>query len=396
MSKQGMGRLPQKQSAGENNGATMARWMMAGVLVGFILARIERNPLGQFQAGSAGILEMQTEVSSSHTTYKTPTYQKYPWEGIPKEEVGHALVQKGFVDFIDDSRRLFLEETLDEFLTIYKDRPDKTNLCGMRINHSYSLFLAIRQIQPTTIIENGVNAGHSTYIMRAAAPQAKIYPIDPLVKPICNQGERWIDNTGNSYYYTGDNFQDFTEIDWGSKIRHGEIDPDKTLVLIDDHMDPSTRYPTLLKYGFRHVLLEDNYKQGKGATGGDKAGWLPKQIFHRNDKDAQFIWQITKRYAEFPPIVPHLMAKEWTEPSKKAGGFLHYTDDPTTLVAPLLRPDLDQQDKALYEKICASLGADPTLRDNESYMQLMNYNQFAYLELYPMSPRLMQFWNNQS
>mmetsp|Transcript_19651 Transcript_19651/g.47461 ORF Transcript_19651/g.47461 Transcript_19651/m.47461 type:complete len:88 (+) Transcript_19651:990-1253(+) len=86
------------------------------------------------------------------------------------------------------------------------------------------------------------------------------------------------------------------------------------------------------------------------------------------------------------------MAKESTEPSKKAGGFLHHTDDLTTLVAPLLRPDLDTEDQKLYEKICESVKADPRLRDIDSYMQLMNYNQFAYMELVPLAPRLLELW----
>jgi len=217
-----------------------------------------------------------------------PKYQKHPWDGIPKQEVGHALVQKENVDFIDDSRRLFIDSgMLEEFLKVYEGRPDKTNLCGMRINHSYSLFLAIRSIKPTAIIESGVNAGHSTYIMRAAAgPDTKIYPIDPLDQPICKQNTRWIDTmTNNTEYYTGQNFKDLPDIDWTSKIKSGEVDPERTLVLLDDHLDPSTRYPTLLKYGFRHILFEDNYKKGKGATSGDKAGWLPKQLFHVDNKD---------------------------------------------------------------------------------------------------------------
>lgn len=338
-----------------------------------------------------------TSVSDNKTT-NTPTYQKnFPWDGIPQEEVGHPLVKKGFVDFIDNSRSLFLDgpnNLLDEFLTVYEGRPDKVNLCGMRINHSYSLFLAVKALKPTAIIESGVNAGHSTYIMRAAAgPDTKLYPMDPLEKPICNQQERWMDPTSNNEYFTGTNFKDFNEVDWAAKIKSGEIDPERTLVLLDDHLDPSTRYPTLVKMGFRHILLEDNYKANKGATQGDKAGWLPKQLFSRNDRDSQFFFQITKRYAEFPPLVPPILAKEYKKPSKPAGGFLHVTDDLKTLVAPLLRPDLDEDDRAIYEKICKSVGINPALTDDDSYMQVMNYNQFAYIELVPMAPRLMQFLN---
>jgi hypothetical protein len=40
----------------------------------------------------------------------------------------------------------------------------------------------------------------------------------------------------------------------------------------------------------------------------------------------------------------------------------------------------------------AKLGIDPELKDNDSYMQVMNYNQFAYMELTPMATRLMEKW----
>ena len=51
------------------------------------------------------------------------------------------------------------------------------------------------------------------------------------------------------------------------------------MVYFDDHLAFFSRVATLLKYGFRHVILEDNYKVGHGATQGDK--WAtPKQFFN--------------------------------------------------------------------------------------------------------------------
>ena len=38
------------------------------------------------------------------------------------------------------------------------------------------------------------------------------------------------------------------------------------------------RFSTILKFGFRHVMLEDNYKLGEGATPGDKAGFTVKGV----------------------------------------------------------------------------------------------------------------------
>lgn len=56
------------------------------------------------------------------------------------------------------------------------------------------------------------------------------------------------------------------------------------------------------------------------------------------------------------------------------------------IVHPILRPDLDENDMKLYKDIAAKLGYDPSLKDRESYLQFMNYNQIAYLELSPLTP----------
>jgi hypothetical protein len=328
--------------------------------------------------------------SSLRATEATVTSTASDWPGIAVEELGYPLVKKGRT-FVDQSRELLIEQHLDEFLAVYRDRPDKRNLCGIRINHAYALFIAVKFLQPTTIIESGVNAGQSTYFMRAASPNAKIFAIDPLDKPICGQEKRWIDEK-NAVYYTGANFQDIGAIDWAGKIKAGEVDPEKTLVFLDDHLEVFHRFVALMKNGFRHVLLEDNYKKREGATRQDKAGWTPKQMLHRIDDDSKFLWNNLVTYAEFPPLVAPILAKETTNERKAAGGFLHPDDNNKDIVAPILRAETNQEDKILYEKICKVLEVDPRLIDFDSYMQVMNYNQFTYFELLPMAPQLRSKW----
>lgn len=75
---------------------------------------------------------------------------------MPAAAIGHELVRKG-TSFVDRTRELFLEQ-LEEFLAVSEARPDKVNLCGIRINHAYALFLAIKVIRPASIVERGVNA----------------------------------------------------------------------------------------------------------------------------------------------------------------------------------------------------------------------------------------------
>ena len=75
---------------------------------------------------------------------------------------------------------------------------------------------------------------------------------------------RWIDDTNNEYL-TGSNFVDFDEVNWGERIQSGAIKPASTLVFVDDHKGFYKRFPTLMTFGFRHVINEDNYKIGEGA-----------------------------------------------------------------------------------------------------------------------------------
>jgi hypothetical protein len=90
--------------------------------------------------------------------------------------------------------------------------------------------------------------------------------IDPLDKPICGQEKRWIDSNPNTMYYTGNTFKEFGNIDWHTMIQTDkQVDPSKILVYFDYHRKVY-RFPTMMKHGFGHVLLEDNCKVGEGKN----------------------------------------------------------------------------------------------------------------------------------
>jgi len=112
-----------------------------------------------------------------------------------------------------------------------------------------------------------VNAGVSTYIIRAASPTTKIFAIDLLDEPICGQGKRWVDPSDLTINYTGENFTDLLELDWKGMIAKKEIDPSSTLVFLDDHLHAFNRIAGVMKFGIRHVVVEDNYKLGEGKFG---------------------------------------------------------------------------------------------------------------------------------
>lgn len=201
-----------------------------------------------------------------------PKTKEWPnWPAVAYEEVGHPLVTKGN-SFYNQAREIYFEQDasqngktlMDEFIEVYKNRPDPVNLCGIRINHALALFLAVKRIQPTLVVESGVNAGVSTYFIRAASPTTSIFAIDPLAEPICNQGKRWIDTSDKTINFTGEKFVDLLDLDWIGMISRKEIDVDKTLVFIDDHLHTYKRIAGVMKYGVRHVVIEDNYKNREG------------------------------------------------------------------------------------------------------------------------------------
>merc|ERR1711957_354190 len=110
-----------------------------------------------------------------------------------------------------------------------------------------------------------------------------------------------------------------------------------------------------------------NYKLGEGATPADKRS-TPKQYFlgEQYAESGKWLFDSLSIYAEFPPLVPPIMAKASTQPRKKAGGFMVANDTNDDIVHPILRPDLDNGDKKMYEDIARDLGVDQSLKDWES------------------------------
>ena len=128
----------------------------------------------------------------------------------------------------------------------------------------------------------------------------------------------------------------------------------------------------------------------KGATVNDKRS-TPKQMFYGQKwkKEGDWLFNNIVAYAEFPPIIPPIMAKEFKGERKEAGGFMVASDENEDIVHPILRPDLNDDDLKIYTDIATKLDIDPTLEDKMSYMQFMNYNQICHLELLPMPDTLL-------
>ena len=135
---------------------------------------------------------------------------------------------------------------IDEFSSIYPDRPVKDNYAGMKAPHMFAVWFMAKALQPDLIVESGVWKGQSTWLLEVACPQAKLISID-------------LDLDAREYLSTKANYsnRDFSEHDW-SEIT------DRSLVFFDDHQNAYRRLQQCKWFGFKHAILEDNYPAAQG------------------------------------------------------------------------------------------------------------------------------------
>merc|ERR1712007_97602 len=127
-----------------------------------------------------------------------------------------------------------------------------------------------------------------------------------------------------------------------------------------------------------------------GATQKDRMGFTFKQMLSRVDADSVWLRSNLVSYAEFPPLVSPMLAKGTTHPQKKEGALLHPAEPVSDLTKPILRFDAvtNRSDQEAFAKISTKIGADPSMKDADSYQQFMFYNYICYAELVRFSPRL--------
>lgn len=205
---------------------------------------------------------------------------------------------------------------LDEFHTLYNNRPIKDNTGGMRSVHMFLMWFALKTLKPKAVIESGVWLGAGTWFIEKACPHAKIYCIDlnlDRIKYRSNRAE-----------YLG---QDFSTIDWS------HLPKSETLLFFDDHQNAYERVKTAKWFGFEDIIFEDNYPPLQGDCYSLKKAFMhsgftftpaqsqtlkakikqkalsllsiPNRGYREiqpNEVDEKYLRQNLKVYYEFPPI----------------------------------------------------------------------------------------------
>ena len=137
-------------------------------------------------------------------------------------------------------------QQLEIFKDLYKQRPIKENIHGMRFQHMFATFFILKKLNPSFIIESGVFRGQSTWLIENTLPNSEILSID-------------IDLSKREYIskkakYSNIDFknQDFSNI------------PNDTLVFLDDHVNHYERLQQAKFFNIKNIILEDNYLADKG------------------------------------------------------------------------------------------------------------------------------------
>lgn len=203
---------------------------------------------------------------------------------------------------------------LEEFSSLYEQRPFKGNFGGMHSPHMFLFWFVLQHLKPKAIIESGVWRGQGTWFMERACPDAALYCIDIRPDFIYYRSKR-------ATYFD----RDFSMLDWSA------LPKDDTVVFFDDHRNAVEACKTAKWFGFRHLLFEDNYPPSQGdcyslkkAFAGVGFKMVPaqspwvrtKKAIERalgiakyrypqispNDTDAKHLRKHLEVYAELPPV----------------------------------------------------------------------------------------------
>lgn len=186
-------------------------------------------------------------------------------------------------------------ESISEFSTIYAERPIKDNQGGMMAPHMFAVWFITKKLSPDLIVESGIWKGQSTWLLEQACPRAELFSID------LNLGLRKYISERAVY-----SDRDFSEQDWLAVT-------DNSLAFFDDHQNAYSRVQQCSWFGFKHIILEDNYPVKQGDCYSLKkafanAGFEPsgKQgaegSVDKNDIDSRMLNKNLEVYYEFPPV----------------------------------------------------------------------------------------------
>lgn len=169
-----------------------------------------------------------------------------------------------------------------------------TNFGGTGLFHTFTIWVVLRKLKPKVIVESGVYRGFTSWMIARATED-----YSPLIVRVDPWEVGWNGVYGNPrpdtfVDYRGDNYMDFTRIDWDELFDEHFLSPEdkaSTLFILDDQADQLRRLEQLSRMGFQHVLVDENFVPAMGVAFSvkdacDKTGDL-RLAFARTDKSGE-------------------------------------------------------------------------------------------------------------
>lgn len=130
---------------------------------------------------------------------------------------------------------------VEEFWHLIPSAPVRQRRGGSGFNGSLQLYGAMRALRPRFVIESGVFRGLTTWVIRQACPEARIFCHDP-------------DLSGLQYR---DPEARYSRDDW-SKADWSMLEPAATVAFFDDHVSQARRVVEAHARGITRLLFDDD------------------------------------------------------------------------------------------------------------------------------------------
>lgn len=130
---------------------------------------------------------------------------------------------------------------VEEFWTLIPSAPVRQRRGGSGFNGALQLFVAMRALEPAFVIESGVFRGLTTWVIRQALPDARLFCHDP-------------DLSGLQYRDARARYDD---ADW-SRAEWSVLDPAATVAFFDDHVAQGRRVVEAHALGLTCLLFDDD------------------------------------------------------------------------------------------------------------------------------------------
>jgi hypothetical protein len=134
-----------------------------------------------------------------------------------------------------------LEGMVREFAALIGASPVRQKHGGNGFNGALQIHAIARALDPPVIIESGVFRGFTTWILRQACPEARVFCFDPVLQNL-QYRDSW------ATYRAGD----WSDFDFSG------IDLSNALALFDDHISQERRVGEAAALGMRHLLFDDD------------------------------------------------------------------------------------------------------------------------------------------